>query len=66
METRMALIEQSYENLEKRIDKVETKLDELKDQVTAGQTQITKVIVGAAGTICASILSVVVVMLMNT
>lgn len=64
-ETRMALLEQSYETLSKRLDKVEVKLDDLKDQMTEGQNHITKVIVGAAGTICASILSVVVVMLMN-
>jgi len=63
--TRMALVEQSYANLEKRLEKVEIKLDDIKEQMTSSQNHITKVIVGAAGTVCASILSVVVVMLMN-
>jgi len=65
-ETRMALVEQSYQQLENRLVKVEEKLDNIKEQMTTGQHQITKVIVGAAGTVTAGILSVVVVMLMNT
>ena len=65
METRMALVEQNYTNLEKRLEKVEIKLDDIKEQMTTGQNNLTKVIIGATGTVCASILSVVVVMLMN-
>ncbi len=66
IDVRISLVEQNYQNLEKRLDKVENKLDSIKEQMTTGQHQITKVIVGAAGTVTAGILSVVVVMLMNT
>ena len=65
LETRMALIEQSYENLEKRLDKVEIKLDEIKIDMAAGQAGLTKVIIGAAGTIIAGCLSTIVVVLMQ-
>ena len=65
METRMALVEQSYENLNKRLEKVETKLDSLHDELIKGQHSLTKVIVGATGTIAASCLSIVIVLLMN-
>jgi tetrahydromethanopterin S-methyltransferase subunit G len=65
LETRMALIEQSYQNLEKRLDKVENKLDEIKIDMAAGQAGLTKVIIGAAGTITAGLLSTIVVVLMQ-
>lgn len=65
MEVRLSLVEQSYQNLEKRIDKVEQKLDSLKEQVALGQNSLTKVIIGAAGTIVTGLLSLIVVMLMN-
>ena len=37
METRMALVEEKYESLDKRMDSVEQKLDLLKDQMHDGQ-----------------------------
>jgi tetrahydromethanopterin S-methyltransferase subunit G len=64
-ETRLALLEQSYKQVETRLDKVEVKIDDLHAQMVAGQNNLTKVIVGAAGTVVASILSVVVVLLMS-
>lgn len=65
IETRMALIEQSYENLERRITSVEIKLDTMRDELQAGQQSLIKVIIGAAGTIVAGLLSTIVVILMN-
>lgn len=65
MDVRISLVEQSYENLEKRLDKVETKLDGISAQMAAGQNSLVKVIIGATGTIAASCLSIVVVMLMQ-
>ncbi len=62
-ETRMALVEQSYNNLEKRIDKVEEKLDGIKEQMTAGQTSMTKVIIGTTGTILVALISTIGVIL---
>ena len=65
METRMALVEQSYEQLDKRLEKVEGKIDELGDDMRQGQHSLIKVIIGSAGTIVASLLSVIIVVLMN-
>lgn len=64
-DTRMALLEQAYENLDKRLEKVEIKIDDLREDMTTGQHNLVKVIIGAAGTIVASLLSVIVVILMN-
>ena len=62
-EVRLSLVEQSYQNLEKRIDKVEEKLDSLRDEMKNGQHSLTKVIIGAAGTIVAGLLSTIVVII---
>jgi prefoldin subunit 5 len=65
MDVRISLVEQNYQNLEKRLEKVENKLDGISEQMAAGQNSLTKVIVGATGTIVASLLSIIVVMLMQ-
>ena len=65
LETRMALVEQSYEQLNKRLEKVEEKLDVLSEQMQIGQHTLTKVIIGAAGTVTAGLLSTIVVLLMQ-
>lgn len=65
IETRMALVEQNYQTLEKRLEKVEVKLDEIKFDMAAGQAGLTKVIIGAAGTIIAGCLSTIVVVLIQ-
>lgn len=65
METRMALVEQNYEQLDKRMEKVETKLDQLSGEIKEGQHSLVKVIVGSAGTIVAGLLSVIVVVMMG-
>jgi tetrahydromethanopterin S-methyltransferase subunit G len=54
-----------YEQLESRLDKVEGKIDILHTAISAGQQSMTKVIIGAAGTVVAGLLSTVVVILMN-
>jgi tetrahydromethanopterin S-methyltransferase subunit G len=66
METRMALIEQSYANLEKRIDKVEEKIDDIKEQMTSSQGALIKVIVGTTGTILVALISIIGVILTQT
>lgn len=54
-----------YEALDKRLTKVEEKLDEIADDMKQGQHSLSKVIIGAAGTIVSSLVGVIVVILMN-
>lgn len=54
-----------YENLDRRLTNVETKLDGISDDMKAGQNSLSKVIIGAAGTIVAGLLSTIVVVLMQ-
>ena len=65
LDTRMALVEQKYQQLDARLEKVEQKLDVIYDDMKNGQNSLIKVIVGAAGTITTGLLSVVIVVLMN-
>lgn len=65
LDTRMALVEQKYQQLDARLEKVEEKLDVIYDDMKNGQHSLIKVIVGAAGTIVTGLLSVVIVVLMN-
>ena len=64
-EVRLSLVENNYQNLDKRLEKVENKIDCIHTDMIQGQSSLTKVIVGAASTIVASLLSIIVVMLMN-
>jgi len=64
-DVKMALLEQSVDNLTSRLDKVEVKIDDLGTLMTAHQAGLTKVIIGAAGTVTAGLLSTIVVILMN-
>jgi hypothetical protein len=72
-DTRLALVEQSYQMLEEkldgvhaqlnaRIDRVEAKVDLLSDEMRKGQTGLVKVVIGTAGTIVVAILSLIGVM----
>ena len=54
-----------YEALDGRLTNVEKKLDGIAEQMAAGQNSLAKVIIGAAGTIVAGLLSTVVVILMQ-
>jgi len=55
-----------YEQLEGRLGKVETKIDNIHNDMINGQKSITKVLIGTAGTVVASLLSIVIVILMQT
>ena len=54
-----------YEALEGRLGKVETKIDDIHNDMIEGQKSITKVLIGTAGAGVASLLSIVIVILLN-
>lgn len=54
-----------YENLDKRLTSVETKMDEIHKDIKEGNGSLVKVLIGAAGTIIAGLLSTIVVILMS-
>lgn len=65
VEVRISLVEQNYQQLDKRMEKVEQKMDELHTDLLNANHSLVKVIVGAAGTIFAGLVSLIVVILMN-
>jgi tetrahydromethanopterin S-methyltransferase subunit G len=65
LETRVSLVEQNYEHLERRIDKVETKLDQISEDMKSGQTALIKVMIGTTGTIIVGLLSTIAVIINN-
>ena len=54
-----------YEALDGRLTNVEKKLDGIAEQIAAGQNSLSKVIIGATGTIVAGLLSTIVVVLLQ-
>ena len=54
-----------YEALEGRLGKVESKIEHIHTDIIEGQKSMTKVIIGAAGTIVAGLLSTIVVLLIS-
>ena len=65
LEAHVDLCALRYEQMDGRLTKVEEKLDDIADQMTAGQNSLTKVIIGAAGTIVAGLLSTIVVIILQ-
>lgn len=65
LEAHVDLCQQRYEALESRLTKIETKVDSIHKDVVEGQKSMTKVIIGAAGTITAGLLSTIIVLVMN-
>lgn len=64
-QVRLSLVEQNYQQLEKRMEKVEEKLDEMRDEMKLGQGALTKVIIGTTGTIIVGLLSTMAVIITN-
>tara|TARA_X000001036_G_scaffold422980_1_gene446459 strand:+ start:179 stop:412 length:234 start_codon:yes stop_codon:yes gene_type:complete len=65
LEAHVDLCQQRYEALEGRLSKIEEKVDSIHKDVVEGQKSMTKVIIGAAGTITAGLLSTIIVLVMN-
>jgi hypothetical protein len=65
LEAHVDLCALRYEQMDKRLTTVEEKLDDISDQMTAGQNSLVKVIIGASGTIVAGLLSTIVVVIMQ-
>lgn len=62
-ETRLALLEQSYQQVEKRLDVVEEKLDNLKDDMNSGQKGLIKTVYVSMAGMTTVIISAIGVML---
>jgi len=54
-----------YEQLDERLSNVETKIDTLHTVISTGHQSMTKVIIGAAGTIVTGLLSTIIVILLQ-
>ena len=65
LEAHVDLCEQRYINLEKRLGKVEEKVQHIHDDLGKSHSSLIKVIIGTSGTIIAGLLSTVVVILIN-
>ena len=65
LEAHVDLCALRYEQLDERLTKVENKIDEVHADMRNGNASLIKVMIGAAGTIIAGLLSTIVVILMN-
>ena len=54
-----------YENLDNRLTNIEGKVDSIHQDIQQGQQSMTKVLIGATGTIIAGLLSTIIVVIMN-
>lgn len=63
LEAHVDLCQQRYQNLEKRLTKIEHKVNQVHSDIVEGNKSMTKVLVGTAGTVVAGLLSTIVVIL---
>lgn len=65
LEAHVDLCALRYQNLDKRLNKVETKIDEVHQELKDGNSSLIKVIIGASATVTAGLLSTIVVVLLK-
>jgi hypothetical protein len=65
LEAHVDLCALRYLQLDKRLTNVEEKMETIHKDITDGNKSMTKVLIGAAGTIVAGLLSTIVVLLMS-
>lgn len=65
LEAHVDLCALRYKNLDERLEAVEDKVDLIHRDIQDGNKSMTKVLIGAAGTIVAGLLSTIVVLLMS-
>jgi hypothetical protein len=65
LEAHVDLCALRYKNLDDRMTKIESKVEEIHVDIKSGNQSMTKVLIGAAGTIVAGLLSTIVVLLMS-
>jgi len=65
LEAHVDLCALRYQQLDDRLTNLETKVDNIHKDITEGQKSMTKVLIGAAGTIVAGLLSTIVVLLLS-
>lgn len=65
LEAHVDLCALRYEQLDSRLTNIEEKVEDIHKDIQTGQQSMTKVIIGASGTIIAGLLSTVIVILMN-
>jgi hypothetical protein len=62
LEAHVELCAQRYQNLDDRLTSIESKVSDLRKLIEEGQNSMTKVIIGTAGTVIASVLGLIVVL----
>ena len=65
LEAHVDLFAIRYEQLDGRLEKLESKVDAIHTDIQAGNASMIKVLIGAAGTVVAGLLSTIVVILMQ-
>lgn len=65
LEAHVDLCALRYEQLDKRLTGLESKVDDIHDDIVNGQKSLSKVIIGTAGTVVAGVLSIVVTILLR-
>lgn len=65
LEAHVDLCALRYQQLDQRLNNLETKVETIHEDILSGQKSLTKVIIGTAGTVVAGVLSIVVAVLLR-
>jgi hypothetical protein len=65
LEAHVDLCALRYEALDRRLNNLEEKVDDIHNDIVEGQKGLSKVIIGTAGTVIAGVLSIVVTILLK-
>ena len=65
LEAHVDLCALRYQQLDSRLTKIESKVEDIHEDITNGNKSMVKVLIGATGTIVAGLLSTIVVLLVS-
>jgi len=65
LEAHVDLCALRYEQLDRRMTNLETKVEDIHDDIIKGQASMTKVLIGTAGTVIAAVASVIVTIMLK-
>jgi VanZ family protein len=66
LEAHVDLCALRYQQLDQRLNSLETKVDSIHQDILSGQKSLSKVIIGTAGTVVAGVLSIVVAIMIQS
>lgn len=66
LEVHVDLCQHRYDTMNQRLTKIEDKVEEIHKEITKGNNDLSKVIIGSVGSLLAGVISLIIVLIMTS